>query len=360
MSSPRFVMVLVAASVIGLSGCSTLKGAFNRDKAPDSGPKMSEQAYYEQAQKSLQRGEFDNAARSLEALDTYYPVGPYTEQAQLDLMYSRFRLGDYPGAVGVADRIIRLYPNSRQLDYVYYVRGVANMETGYDSLLRYTRLNQAHRDTSMLRLAYDNFTDFLKRFPSSRYSADVTQRLRHIVNQMAESEMNIARFSLERKAWLAAAQRARWVLEYYPQTPQIPEALATLVYSYQKLGQNDLAAPHLAVLKANYPQLLDGDSVRLSRARTDQSWLNKLTFGIAGRRSELIVPPSSTAAVTAPAAATSAPVLPATPEQTPSIVTVPQLRLGLPDQPAVNSISDPLPVPVSTPADPVTPGPTQP
>lgn len=321
MPSSRFALVLLSASLLTLPACSTLKGTFKKDKNADAGPKMTEQAYYDQAQKSLKRGEFDNAARALEALDTYYPVGPYTEQAQLDLMYSRFRLGDYPGAVSVAERIMRLYPNSRQIDYVYYVRGVANMETGYDSLLRYTSLNEAHRDTSMLRLAYDNFTEFLKRFPGSRYSADVTQRLQFIVTQMAESEMNIARFNLERKAWLAAAQRARWVLEYYPQTPQIPEALATLAYSHQKLGQDDLAAPYLRLLQANYPQLVDGNSVRLSRAHTRQSWLNKLTLGIAGRRSELVAPP-------APAGA-AAP------------------RLDLPTPPESSSVSNPQPVPAA-------------
>ncbi len=359
MPSSRFALVLLTASLMTLPGCSTVKGVFSRDKPADTGPKMSEQAYYEQAQRALQRGEFDNAARSLEALDTYFPVGPYTEQAQLDLMYSRFRLGDYPGAVAVADRFVRLYPNSRQLDYVHYVRGVANMENGQDSLLRYTRLNTAHRDTSMLRLAYDNFTDFLRRFPGSRYTPDVTQRLRFIANQMAESEMNIARFNIERKAWLAAAQRARWVLEYHPQTPQIPEALATLAYSYQRLGRDDLAAPHLAVLRANYPQLLSGNSVNLAKARTERSWLNRLTLGIAGRRGELVTPP---------AGAPSAPALPANPTAAPTPLptqpmaspAAPVIGLGLPDQPTVNSVSDPQPVPTTSAVDPVAPVPTQP
>lgn len=288
MSLSRFAVLSLSISVV-LAGCSST--SFLRfDKKPDSGPKLSEQAYYESAQKSLKANLYEDAAKSLEALDTYYPVGAYTEQAQLDLMYSRFRQSDYVGAASVADRFIRLYPNHAQLDYAYYLRGVANMEVGYDGLLRYTSLNQAHRDLSFLRLAYDNFTGFLKRYPNSRFAPDVAQRMRHIVNQFAESEMNSARFNLKRQAWLAAVQRARWVFEYYPQTPQTPEAVATMVYGYQKLGMNDLAEQYLAILRLNYPALVNGNQVNLAASRQKASLINRLTLGIAGKREEVLSP----------------------------------------------------------------------
>lgn len=285
MSLSRFAVLALSVS-LATTGCSTL---FSRDKKPDGGPKLSEQAYYQDAQKSLKGHQYDDAVKTLEALETYYPVGPYTEQAQLDLMYSRFRQSDYTGAASVADRFIRLYPTNPQLDYAYYLRAVANMEVGYDGLIRYTSLNQAHRDISFLRLSYDQFQELLKRYPNSRFSADATHRLRYIVNQFAESEMNAARFNLKRQAWVGAVQRARWVVEYYPQTPQTPEALATLVYAYQKLGMHDLAKQYLDVLKLNYPSLVDGDKVRLKASRQQASWLNRLTLGLAGQRDDVML-----------------------------------------------------------------------
>ena len=101
-----------------------------------------------------------------------------------------------------------------------------------------------------------HFQDFLKRFTGSRYSADVQQRMIYLQQQLAESEINIARYNTERKAYVAAAQRARWVLEYYPLSPQVPEALATLAYSYQQLNRPELAEPYLKLIQLNYPQLL--------------------------------------------------------------------------------------------------------
>ncbi len=183
-------------------------------------------------------------------------------------------------------RFIRMNPQHPKADYAYYVRGVANMEQNYDGLLRYTSLKQAHRDVSYLKLAYQNFVDFIRRYPSSTYAVDVAQRMQFIGQELAEAEMNAARYNIKRKAWVAAVERSLWVVEHYPQTPQIPEALATVAYGYGKLGDQATAQQYIDVLKLNYPNLVKADgSVNLRAARHDASWLNRATLGIFGRRS---------------------------------------------------------------------------
>ena len=287
--------VLVLSAALGASslmaGCSTLPGnPFSKKKmVTDNGPQSSEQVYYQNAVKALDKRQFNEAAKQLEALDTYFPTGQYTQQAQLDLMYTRFEQSDFIGAISIADRFIRLNPQHPQVDYAYYVRGVANMEQNYDSLMRYTSLQQAHRDTGYLKVAYQNFADFIRRFPSSRYAVDAAQRMAFIRQEIAESEMNVARFDLKRKAWVGALQRGRWVLEYYPQTPQIPEAIATIAYAYQQLGDQQSAQQYIDLLKANYPQLLtSGNRIDLRAARHQGSLLNRLSLGILGRSSQQI------------------------------------------------------------------------
>ncbi|TXJ09141.1 MAG: outer membrane protein assembly factor BamD [Acinetobacter sp.] len=284
MSLPRLNILVLSLSV-GIAsvmvGCSS-----NPKKVTDTGPKSSEQAYYQKATVALQKGRYDEALKQLEAIDTYFPTGQYTQQAQLDLLYTRFKQSDFAGVVALADRFIRLNPQHPQVEYAYYIRGVANMEQNYDGLLRYTSLKQAHRDVSYLKAAYQNFTDFIQRFPSSKYAVDAAQRMKFIGNELAENEMSAARFNIERKAWVAAIQRARWVVEYYPQTPQIPEAIATLVYSYQQLGDKDSAKQYTALLQANYPQLIKSNGeVNLWAARHQGSLFNRFTLGILGRSS---------------------------------------------------------------------------
>ena len=282
MSLSRLNVLLVSLSMgvsVALVGCNS-----NPNKVTDTGPKSSEQAYYEKAQKALERGQYTEAGEQLQALDTYFPTGRYTQQAQLDLMYTRFKQSDYPAAIALAERFIRLNPQHPQVDYAYYVRGVSNMEQNYDGLLRYTSLKQAHRDTSYLKVAYQNFSDFIRRFPSSKYAVDAAQRMQFIGEELAESEMNVARYNIERKAWVAAIQRSRWVLEYYPQVPQTPEAIATIAYGYDQLGDTATANQYKELLQANYPGLLKNNGeVNLRAARNEASIVNKLTLGIVGR-----------------------------------------------------------------------------
>ncbi|MCG8286302.1 outer membrane protein assembly factor BamD [Acinetobacter seifertii] len=295
MSLPRYKITMLALS-LGLAsafvGCSSNP---SKKEVVDTGPQSSEQAYFDKAQKSLDRGQYLDAAKSLEAIDTYYPTGQYAQQAQLELLYSKFKQKDYEGAIALAERFIRLNPQHPNVDYAYYVRGVSNMELNYDSLLRYTSLQQSHRDISYLKVAYQNFVDLIRRFPSSQYSVDAAQRMKFIGQELAESEMNTARFNVKRKAWVAAAERSQWVIEHYPQTPQVPEALATLAYSYDQLGDKATSQQYIEVLKLNYPSLVNKNgTVNMRAARKEGNWINRATLGILGRESKSVAAETAT------------------------------------------------------------------
>ncbi|EPF79937.1 outer membrane protein assembly factor BamD [Acinetobacter rudis] len=284
MSLPRYKITILAISVslaTTLVGCSSNP---SKKEVVDTGPQTSEQAYFVKAQKALDRKQYSEAAKSLEAIDTYFPTGQYAQQAQLELIYTKFQQKDYEGTLALADRFIQMNPQHPGAEYAYYVRGVANMEQNYDGLIRYTSLRQSHRDVSYLKVAYQNFVDFIRRYPSSQYAVDAAQRMKFIGQEMAESEMNAARFNLKRQAWLAALERSQWVVEHYPQTPQVPEALATIVYAYNKLGDKDSAQQYVEILKLNYPNLVkaNGD-VNLRAARREGSWINRATLGLFGR-----------------------------------------------------------------------------
>ncbi|TCB66938.1 outer membrane protein assembly factor BamD [Acinetobacter sp. ANC 4178] len=286
MSLPRYKITMLALS-LGIASAMVGCSSNPKKEVVDTGPQLSEQVYIQKAEKALDNGQYTDAAKYLEAIDTYYPTGDYAQQAQLDLLYAKFQQKDYEGTISLAERFIRLNPQHPNVDYAYYVRGVANMEQNYDGLMRYTSLKQSHRDTSYLKQAYQNFVDFIRRYPSSTYAVDAAQRMKYIGNELAESEMNVARFNIKRKAWLAAVERSQWVIEHYPQTPQIPEALATVAYGYEQLGDKATAQQYIDVLKLNYPNLVKSDgSVNLRAARKEGSWLNRATLGVFGREEQ--------------------------------------------------------------------------
>lgn len=244
---------------------------------------MSEKQYYESAQKSMRSGNFTKAAEDLEALESHYPVGAYTEQAQLELVYANFRHVDYAGASAAAERFIRLHPNHPQVDYAYYMRGLADFEAERDFFTRYLPVKSYARDMDNLQDAFTNFRELLLRYPDSPYSPDARARMIWIRNQFAESEMHVARLYARKKAWLSCLNRARGVVENFPGSPQVPDALALEAWAYDKLGMADLAAQQRDLLKASYPNYRGENALTRDIIDNDsRSWLNIMTFGLLG------------------------------------------------------------------------------
>lgn len=281
---------LLTVAIMGLTGCQSLKsnklfGGKNEIKAEKA--EKSEQAYYQEAKANFDKANYSKAIANLNDLRTFYPVGDYSEQALLDLMYGYFQHGDYQDAVASAEKFIQLYPTNPQVSYAYYVRGVANMQTASNGIMKYTKLNPAHRDVGYYRLAFSNFQELITKYPNSPYAPDSALRMRYLYNQFAENEMEVARWYIKRKAYLASANRAKWVFQYYPQSLAVPEAIATLAYSYDKLGMSDTATQYKQLLKINYPNLLANDGlVRLENTRTANDWLNKATLGLLGKSTD--------------------------------------------------------------------------
>lgn len=286
LSSPlaKSTAIALLGASIGLSGCQTIKN-LTGNKSDDAvvTAEKSESGYYQEAVESLEKGRYLAATGALNDLRTFYPTGRYAEQALLDLMYSQFQSKEYSEAALSAERFIKLYPNNPQVDYAYYVRGVANMQASTSALLSLAKQKQAHRDTSYMRLAFADFQELVDRFPNSIYAPDAAQRMSYIYNQLAENELAAARWYIKRQAYVAAANRAKWVFQFYPLSEQVPEAIAILAYSNEQLGLNDLAQDYKTLLQINYPQWLgkNGD-VRLNGTHNG-TWLNKITFGKLGR-----------------------------------------------------------------------------
>jgi outer membrane protein assembly factor BamD len=106
---------------------------------------------------------------------------------------------------------------------------------------------------SNARQAFDEFAQLLRSFPDSRYAADARQRMVYLRNQLAEHDILVARYYIKRGAYLAAAGRARHVVEIYPRSAFTPEALEVMVTAYRILGQETQANDALRVLNLNYP-----------------------------------------------------------------------------------------------------------
>ena len=274
----RFSILIVLIAI--LSGCAS------DDKKPDE-PEKSELEYYSSAQELMNNEQYFQAIKELSALEYYYPFGRYAEQAKLELLFNYMRLDDFTSAHATAERFLRLHPRHPKVDYAYYVRALSTyyMTRGFfDSFIS---IDRAERDMGIIEDAFHEFTELLTKFPNSQYAIDSRQRMLHLRDYLANHEIYAARYLIRRQAFAAAANRGKQIVTRFQGTTAVPEGLAIMVESYQKLGLQDLADDSLSILLANYPNYKklnnDGQLIIDDVHSNDQrSFLNILTFGLLG------------------------------------------------------------------------------
>ena len=241
----RFSFLLLIAL---LGGC----GLFGKKKA-DPMETLPVGELYQRGVTAIDNEDWNIASRTFERLIGRFPFGPYSEQSQLNLTYAQYKNNKPDEAYSTVNRFVRTYPTHKNIDYAYYLRGLINFNREGDLLARWVGLDMTKRDQAFVRQSFDDFADLLRRYPNSRYVPDARQRLVFLRNGIAQSELSIALFYLRRGAYVAAANRAKSVVESYPRTPQVGDALAIMSESYRELGQEVLATDTERVLKLNYP-----------------------------------------------------------------------------------------------------------
>ena len=208
---------------------------------------------YSAAKKQLNSKNYEKAIDYFEKLEARYPFGRYAQQAQLEIAFAYYKYDEPDSAIAAADHFIKIYPRHHNVDYAWYIKGLTNYSRGKSVVDRMLPQDPSERDTFTMRQAYDDFSQLVKRYPDSIYANDAAQRMIHLRNNMAEYEVHVADYYMRRKAYVAAANRGKYVIENFQRTPAVPMALAVMVQAYRKLGVDDLAEDALRVLRLNHP-----------------------------------------------------------------------------------------------------------
>ena len=140
MSMKHLLLVGVLAL---LAACSS--------NAPVIDESLSESELYRKAQTDLDAENYGSAVETLRALEARYPFGRYAEQAQLELIYAYYQNYEPEAATASADRFIRLHPTHQNVDYAYYIRGLASFTRDQGIIERFLPLDMTRRDPGAAR-----------------------------------------------------------------------------------------------------------------------------------------------------------------------------------------------------------------
>ena len=268
-------LILATTLLLLIAACSS------DDEFAGSG----EEAFYRAGLDAQEISNWPRAIAIFQQLEAAFPFGQYAAQSQLELIFAYYRNGEPEAARAAADRFIRLYPDHPNIDYAYYMKGMAYYSEGGRILGRYLPTDPAKKDPGKATESFTDFSDLLRLYPDSQYAADARARMIYLRNLLATYEIHVAQFYIERQAFLSALNRARYVVENYQGAPAVPRALEIMTEMYLRMGLNDLADQSLAILKLNYPdseQLDENGNFIVSTQITDPSFLYSMSFGLLG------------------------------------------------------------------------------
>jgi len=212
------------------------------------------QRLYSEGKEALTKGNYATAIKHFESLEARYPYGAYSEQGQIEVAYAYYKDQEMASAIAATERFIRLHPTHPNVDYAYYLKGLASIDEERNFLEAFlTDIDLSDRDSKALRMAYDTFRELVQRFPNSKYAEDSRLRMAYLVNALAMGEIHVAKYYFKRGAYVAVANRCKEVIERYQGTAAIEDALGLQAKAYKKMGLEQLMNDSLRVLEINFP-----------------------------------------------------------------------------------------------------------
>ena len=228
--------------------CRCLLLLFLTACATKSQTSLEGKEYFDRGIGFMRNANYQSAIEEFRQIELLHPLSPYNPQSKLEIVSAYYGLGDYEEAISAAENFIAFYPDSDQLDFAYYMIGRSYYAEGGILLNRFSRRTMEYQ-----REAYGIFQKLIDIFPTSHYVAEARAHQRHIRNILAEDEVETGKFYYRKQAYLAAVQRGIYVLQHFPRTPAVADALALMMNAYIRLGMTDSAQESQQLLENSFP-----------------------------------------------------------------------------------------------------------
>lgn len=204
---------------------------------------MPVEQLYNMAKDEMDKGSYNQAAKTFAEVERQHPYSEWSLKAQLMSAYCYYEAKKYQEAIESYNVFIQLHPGHDNIPYAYYMVGLCN----------YEQIPTVHRDQAVTQKAEDSFREVLNRFPDSPYARDAKFKLDLLRDHLAGKEMDVGRYYLRQRSYLAGVNRFKVVVDQFQTTSHVPEALHRMVECYLALGLPDQAQQTASVLGHNFP-----------------------------------------------------------------------------------------------------------
>jgi len=255
----KYRLLFVFSLLFFVAGCSVFGG--NKDAKNLVADGLTPKELYEQAEDKVDAGSIEQAIDQYEMILSSYPGSKYAIQAKLDIAFNLLKQKKYNRSITTLNQFIDKYPNIPATPYAYYLRGVA-AEKKSSSILDKIVTDSAQRDVKSVKDAYKYFVELIETFPNSKYTEDAKSKLVILRNTLARHEFYVALYYTDISSNIAAVNRCKYIIEKYPNSASIPDALHLMAYNYDIINADELAIDSRKILNLSYPSYSPGYSIK--------------------------------------------------------------------------------------------------
>ncbi len=233
-------LMLVGASVV-VTACSPIRISTSPSSAVETDPP---DVLYKQALANMNKGNMTEASRKFEAIDKQYP---FTEWGQKALVMQTFiatrTTNKNDVAIASGSRFLRQYPRSKDAAYVQYMIGLAYSK----------QISDVTQDQRAAQRTIEAMNKVVTDYPDSEYVPDAQAKIVSLATSLPAATMQVGRYYLERKEYLAAVSRFRIVVEQYQNTNRSKKRSRASHRSLLCHGSGGRSPDGCCVLGNNYP-----------------------------------------------------------------------------------------------------------
>ena len=197
----------------------------------------------EEAQRSVNGLRYVEAARLLDEIDRQFPTSIEAPRAMILSGRYFFEGQEYERAVAVLSRFIRDHGGHPDIAYAYYLRAVS----------AYRSVSEVDKDEGDTRKAENYLLQVIQKFSGTDYALDASVKLNAIKNQRAAKELVTGKFYHYRREFLAALTRYQNVVNDFPESTYVEEALYRIIEVHVSLGLTREARNTAVLLGHNFP-----------------------------------------------------------------------------------------------------------
>ncbi len=235
----RLRWLLLGLAMVGLAACSK-----STDGTPDAfANDQPAGTLYNEGLAYMNGGKLKEATKSFDEVDRQHPYSEYARKALIMSTFTSYKRNDFDTTISSGQRYLSLYPGSPDAAYATYLIGLSY----------FRRMPDVTRDQGMTRKALGAFEEIVNNYPDSEYVVDAKAKIIACNDQLAGKEMQIGRYYLEQRDYLAAINRFKTVITQYQTTRHVEEALERLTEANMALGLTGEAQTATAVLGHNFP-----------------------------------------------------------------------------------------------------------